>query len=478
LFPLDLELAIGSDYSLRRQSDPVGASACGVREPNTDALAVAGAGSNSEASDIKLWLRLGRGSEARRVRVGDRPIQIGTAQHNDLVLWDKAVSAEHCRIEPGDGALFIRDLDSRNGTHVQGVRVSLCDLRPGVGVRIGRTELVVVEQRERHSSTSDTSPMVAASNAMRQVLEDARRWSTLPWPVLVQGESGVGKEGVANALHTGGSRARKPFVALNAGGLPRELVESELFGHERGAFTGATHGHRGVFEQADGGTLFLDEIGELPLDLQARLLRVLETGEIRRVGAETCLRVDVRLVCATHRDLSAMVQRGEFRGDLYYRIARLVIEVPPLRERPEDIAALVDHFLLQMAPDVGKRELSPDAYGRVLAYPWPGNARELRNILSTASATTSSEQIDAVDVELALRRMGAAEAHGAVTLATLQSAVAAQKGNKAAAARVLGIARSTLRDRLRQGADTAGPAKASPTSTAGQTHPADRRPRS
>jgi len=451
VFPLDHELAIGADYSLRRSSIQRVTGATGVREPSTESLAIGVAAAERNDSESKLWLRLGRGAEVRRVRIDHHPVRIGTAQHNDLVLWDRAVSAEHCRIESGGNGLLLRDLGSRNGTHVQGVRIARCDLRPGMGVRVGRTELVVVEENERRATDSRLRVMVAASDAMRQVMDDARRWSALSWPVLVLGESGVGKEGVANALHTSGPRASMPFVALNAGGLSRELVESELFGHERGAFTGAATGHRGVFEQADGGTLFLDEIGELPLDLQARLLRVLETGEIRRVGGESSLRVDVRLVCATHRDLSAMVSKGTFRSDLYYRIARLMIEVPPLRERPEDIAALVDHFLLQMAPDVGKRALTPDAHSRVVAYPWPGNARELRNVLSTASATTSSEQIDSVDVELALRRMGGAQVRDAATHATLLHTVNAHNGNIAAAARALGLARTTLRDRLRTG---------------------------
>lgn len=444
VFALDHELAIGNDYVLRRRSIDTCLNATGVREASTEALRL-----SAHEAQPRLWLRLGRGAEARRVRIEDRPIRIGTARHNDLVLWDRAVSAEHCRIEPGPGAIFLRDLESRNGTFVQGVRVALCDLRPGSGVRVGRTELLVVEEDDRPQHKSPPQVIVAASDAMQDVLNDVQRWSPLSWPVLVLGESGVGKEGVAHALHTQGPRAAMPFVALNAGGLPRELVESELFGHERGAFTGAASEHRGVFEQAHGGTLFLDEIGELPLDLQARLLRVLETGDVRRVGSETTLRVDVRLVCATHRDLHAMVAMGTFRRDLYYRIARLMIDVPPLRERSEDISALAIHFLKQMQHEVGKRSLTEEALTRLLAHPWPGNARELRNVLSTAAVATSSEHLDCIDVELALRRMGGMDAWEAITLKTLQTAVTAHKGNLAAAARALGIARSTLRDRLR-----------------------------
>jgi DNA-binding NtrC family response regulator len=283
---------------------------------------------------------------------------------------------------------------------------------------------------------------------MLQVLAEVQRMAALAWPVLVVGESGTGKEGIAFALHDRGPRSERAFVAVNAGGLPRELVESELFGHERGAFTGAAGHHRGVFEQANNGSLFLDEIGELPLELQARLLRVLETGEIRRVGAERTIAVDVRLVCATHRDLRAMVADGSFRQDLYYRIARLVLEVPALRARREDIPALAHHFLKQVASEVGGRELTAEALTRLLAYDWPGNARELRNVLCFAAAS-SGPYVEAGDIERALQRLGDVGLNRLPASETCRLTVAQYGGNKAAAARALGIPRTTLRDRLR-----------------------------
>jgi DNA-binding NtrC family response regulator len=245
--------------------------------------------------------------------------------------------------------------------------------------------------------------------------------------------------------------------------LARELVESELFGHERGAFTGAVATHRGAFEQADGGTLFLDEIGELPLELQARLLRVLETWEVRRVGSESSVAVDVRLVCATHRDLRKLVHAETFREDLYYRLARLVVTVPPLRERPEDVEALADHFLREIENDVGKKVLSREARDRLLVYPWPGNARELRNVLSAAAASSPSGRIEWADIGRAMDRVAGPHCEsrqGSTPHAALHQVLEQHRGNVSAAARTLGMPRSTLRDRLRGLARTGPPAGA------------------
>jgi DNA-binding NtrC family response regulator len=211
-----------------------------------------------------------------------------------------------------------------------------------------------------------------------------------------------------------------------------------------------------VFEQAEGGTLFLDEIGELPLSLQARLLRVLESGQVRRVGAESERRVDVRVVCATHRDLRAMALSGSFRLDLYFRIARVVLEVPPLRVRPEDTRALAQHLLAELEPLCGKRELATDALGLLLDYPWPGNVRELRNVLSAAAALGAAPSIERHDIARVLERLGGQGASARPSADALREAVAQHGGNLTAAARALGVARSTLRDRLRQAGPEAG----------------------
>ncbi|MFW6051045.1 MAG: sigma 54-interacting transcriptional regulator [Myxococcota bacterium] len=434
-------LPLGRHHSLVRLPEAASVNAAPA-EGRTEELVCA------DASPVSLVVVVGWGAEARRVPLRDRPIMVGADAGNDMVLSDRAVSGQHCRLERDGAEVVVRDLGSRNGTWVEGVRVGTARVGAGTRLRVGRTDLMIVP-RGRPVGARDAG-LVAQSAAMLGVLGEVERLARLSWPVLVEGESGSGKEGVARALHDRSPRAARPFVALNAGGLPRELIESELFGHERGAFTGAVGTHRGVFEQADGGTLFLDEVGELPLAMQARLLRVLETWDVRRVGGESAVRVDVRLVCATHRDLRAMVGDGSFRRDLYYRVARLVVQVPPLRERPEDVRALADHFLRTMEAEVGRRTLEEPAVERLLAHRWPGNARELRNVLSAAAAATPSQVIRAEDVARAIERMGNAVELPAESAEGLRALLQRHRGNVAAAARSLGVPRSTLRDRIRR----------------------------
>jgi transcriptional regulator with AAA-type ATPase domain len=390
-----------------------------------------------------LSLVSGHGPGARAFHVGVAPVSVGGAADNGIALSDRAVSQYHCRIEPSSRGVSIRDLGSTNGTWVDGLRIRRHELRPGAVVRVGRTELRVVRR-----GGEPASEVVVESSAMLSVMAEVDRLAGLPWPVLIRGETGVGKEHVARALHERGRRKNGPFVPLNGGGLPRDLMESELFGHERGAFTGAVQTHRGAFEQAHGGTLFLDEVAELPPDLQTRLLRVLETWHVRRVGSETARRVDVRLVCATHRDLRRLVQEGRFRADLYYRIHRLVVEVPPLRFRPDDVGFLAEHFLRQMEPAIGERRLEPQSIDRLQAYAWPGNVRELRNVLELAAVDCDGAVIDIAAVDRSLRRISEPSV-SRPSAGCLREALEQYGGNISAAARALGIPRSTFRDRLK-----------------------------
>jgi two-component system response regulator HydG len=298
--------------------------------------------------------------------------------------------------------------------------------------------------------------LVGDSRAMQLLRAEVRRYAPRNATVLVFGETGSGKELVARALHLASPRVPCPFVAVNVATLRRELIASELFGHERGAFTGALSRHRGAFEQAHTGTLLFDEIGELALDTQADLLRVLETGEVRPVGSDRSYSVNVRLIASTHCDLAAMVEAGRFRQDLYYRLHVLPVVTPPLRERLDDVPALVAHLLHGLRVDVGERRLTEAALRQLQRYPWPGNVRQLLNVLRRATARTDANVIDANAIDDALavepraRLAMTLPAHSPLPLTRedIDAALRKTMGNVARAARHLGVPRSTLRNRV------------------------------
>ena len=309
---------------------------------------------------------------------------------------------------------------------------------------------------------SDRDAMVGDSPALRHVLEQIAQVSTTDSTVLIQGETGTGKELVARAIHERSPRRERPLVKVNCAALPRDLVESELFGHEKGAFTGATQQRRGRFELADGGTLFLDEAGELPLEAQAKLLRVLQEREFDRVGGTRSLRTDVRVIAATNRDLHARVAAGGFRADLYYRLNVFPILVPALRERRDDIPGLVRHFAAKAARKLGRTldGISPAFVERAGAYDWPGNIRELENLVERAIIMSNGGVLDAVELFLQAPPSGQAPsvAAGDATLEEMERAhirrvlertrwvIEGERG----AARILGLNPSTLRGRLRK----------------------------
>ncbi len=335
-----------------------------------------------------------------------------------------------------------------------------------------RAELVRENTRLRRQvrSLSATDELVGNGPALTRLRDLVARVAPTGATVLITGETGTGKELVAQAIHAASPRADGPFVAVNCAGFTDTLLESELFGHERGAFTGADRTRQGVFEAAHHGTLFLDEAGEMPLTLQAKLLRVLMGGEVLRVGSSVPRQVDVRILAATNRDLEAEVRRGAFREDLYYRLAVFPIEVPPLRQRRDDIPALVDHLLARIARDLKMppRPLAPAAMAKLLAYDFPGNVRELRNLVERASILASGDRVEAADLPLpdaddaAATRLGdgvAAAVPAATELRTTLEAVerglitralAAADGVQAEAARQLGLSRSALAYRLKR----------------------------
>jgi len=251
--------------------------------------------------------------------------------------------------------------------------------------------------------------MIGQSDSMQEVFEAVHRVATVRSNVILRGESGTGKELVARAIHYMSPRAKKPFVKFNCASIPEGLLESELFGHERGAFTGATAMRKGRFELADGGTIFLDEIGDLPLALQPKILRVLQEREFERVGGERTIRVDVRLVAATSRDLEGLVSEGQFREDLYYRLNVVPIFLPPLRERREDIPLLTEFFLHRFNEENGRSvTITPAVLDVLLGYDWPGNVRELENVIERLVVMSRSDRITVQDLPLSIRRMKSA----------------------------------------------------------------------
>ncbi|MGI5864102.1 MAG: sigma 54-interacting transcriptional regulator [Myxococcales bacterium] len=310
----------------------------------------------------------------------------------------------------------------------------------------------------REAVASSFEPPVAESPAMREAMRVAAAAAQVPSTVLVRGETGTGKEVIARAIHALGPRARGPFVAINCGAIPAELAESELFGYEKGAFTGASSTRAGAFEQADGGTLFLDEIGELPAPLQVKLLRVLQERVVHRVGGRGLVPVDVRVIAATHRDLAAMVKAGEFREDLYWRLDVLKIELPPLRERREDVLPLAERFLARLSAQLGRRAEGFTAQAReaLRACAWPGNARQLANAIERALVLKQAPgpiglgdlpaEVTAVECPSGVPATGRALADLVHALEREQIVLALKRarGVKSAAAEALGISRPTL----------------------------------
>jgi DNA-binding NtrC family response regulator len=315
---------------------------------------------------------------------GDR-CSIGSHPSNDLVLKDSTVSRFHCEIRVEVRGARVRDLDSMNGTLVDGTSVLECWLRGGSLVRVGRTtlrfELAADSNRLPVSERTRFGSLVGHSVAMRTLFAMLERAAASDATVLLEGETGTGKQGAAEAIHRESTRRAGAFITVDCGGLPENLLESELFGHEKGAFTGATGRRIGAFEEASGGTLFLDEIGEMPQDLQPKLLRALEQREVRRVGTNQYVPIDVRVIAATNRDLRAEVNAGRFRSDLYFRLAVVKIGLPPLRHRPEDVPALVESILDVLAPPAEARDrlLDPQFIANLVHAAWPGNVRELKN---------------------------------------------------------------------------------------------------
>ncbi len=319
-----------------------------------------------------------------RTAVISERMTIGSADGAHVVIADPTVSRLHAELEPRPDGLWVRDLKSKNGTWVKGVFVVEARLSFEQEVRLGSVALTLAREaqssREPASGRKAFGPLLGRAPSMRRLFATLERVAATDYSVLIQGETGTGKELVARALHEESARREQPFIVVDCAAIPESLIESQLFGHARGAFTGALAPREGDFEAAAGGTIFLDEIGELPPSVQPKLLRVLESRTVRRVGESQSRPVDVRIISATHRDLLAMVGAGTFREDLYFRLASVPVRIPPLRERLEDVPLLVQRFL----PPDRSGVLPADLGAELAERRWPGNVRELRNFVERA----------------------------------------------------------------------------------------------
>lgn len=433
------------------------------------------------------------GGYVRFVLAGDR-LTIG--RQGDLLLSHASVSRNHALLERRDDGWVVSDLGSRNGTTVNGVSIQRHRLCNGDVVGFGRMKLRFdvegfdsVQESETCMMTFETftnvlpesaQSLVGRSDALKGAMQIARRAAKSKATVLIFGESGTGKELFAHLVYEESDRRKKPFIPVHSSAIEPNLLGSTLFGHEKGAFTGAVSQKKGLFEEADGGTIFLDEIGELSADMQVKLLRVLQEGEFMRVGGTAPLHVDVRVICATNRDLAAAVKAGTFREDLYYRLNVIKISLPPLRERAGDVVDLVRHFIDLLG---GKtRSISDEALASLSQYAWPGNVRELRNVMERALVLSEHDRLELSDfppeivgdgpedrsVSAAapstqpssgceeLRRPADSQQSTLNSLAEMerryiQSVLEQCNGNKRLAAERLGISRSTLYEKLREG---------------------------
>jgi DNA-binding NtrC family response regulator len=432
--------------------------------------------SESDSTDPTAALRTGSAARTLKIRdaelaVVEGPdagqvfalprglVRVGKAKDGDVVLADASVSRAHFTLEDRAEGWLLRDLGSTNGTQLNGLLVREAYVPAGATIAAGATTLRFQSRESSFviepSRASSFGELIGSSLRMRELFGILERVAPTELAALLLGETGTGKELIARAIHEASPRRAAPFGVFDCASVEPSLIGAALFGHRKGSFTGATEDRKGAFRAAHGGTLFIDELGELPLDLQPRLLRVLERREVQVLGDDTAVRVDVRVVAATHRDLRALVTEGKFRKDLYYRLAGVVIDVPALRERAGDVVPLARTFLERARP--GTR-LSPGACARLEAHSWPGNVRELRAAMDRAAVLGRGPELTERDLMLepgpeAPATAGPGAGRGprsleAVEREAIEEALRATGWNRNQAARILGIAAKTLREKI------------------------------
>ncbi len=383
-----------------------------------------------------------------RLALGE--VVIGSDTSCDVVVEDGAVSRRHCAVQLDEAGVRVRDLGSKNGTRLSGARIVEALWEPGQVLQLGSTKLTLElgpQPTEVPLATSNRFGSVLGSGvAMRALFAVLERAVKTDTTILITGETGTGKDLVARSLHDLGARREHPFVVCDCGALAPDVVEAELFGHTRGAFSGAAEARAGLFQAAHKGTLFLDEVGELPPELQPKLLRALETRKVRPVGSTSEVPIDVRVLAATHRDLRGAVKKGAFREDLFFRLSVLEVRVPPLRERRDDVPMLVEELLAQQTPKLGLADLPPNALKLLQAYTWPGNVRELRNVVERLVVTRELSGLGQAAGAETLRPWHDARGDAIARFEAeyVQRALLQTGGNIAAAARALGVSRQLV----------------------------------
>jgi DNA-binding NtrC family response regulator len=348
-------------------------------------------------------------NRGKKLTLNKNLTKIGKRETNDLIIVDKTVSRNHIEIEYAADSFLLRDLDSTNGTFLNGSRVKEAYLTPGDQIKVGNTtiEFVAFDEKVKiePSEKEEFGQMVGKSRKMRQIFSILEKISPTNATVIIEGETGTGKDLVARAVHDASHRKDKPFVVFDCSSVAPNLIESELFGHEKGAFTGAIKSRQGAFEAANGGTIFLDEIGELTGDLQPKLLRALEQREIKRVGSNVPIKIDVRVICATNKNLRREVDEERFREDLYYRLSVVKVSLPPLRDRTEDIPLIteriltVGHFNKKQDGSLIVTKVEDDALKSLSRYQWPGNVRELSNLIQRAVSFADGSSITKANLD-------------------------------------------------------------------------------
>ncbi len=406
-------------------------------------------------SEIVLAVKEADGTDYERSFAASKII-IGSGKSSDFSVTDQFASRCHARIESGPSGIYLIDLNSTNGTIFEGKKIELQKLGDVGYFTVGRTKIHFSVRLKKNKVCPIRShrfgAMTGTTRAMRVVFSVIEKAAPSDAPVCITGESGTGKELVAREIHALSERVNRPFVAVNCAAIPPNMIESQLFGHERGSFTGATERHAGFFEQAMGGSIFLDEIGDMPLELQGRLLRVLETGMVRRLGAKSEIPVNARLICATNKDLKRMSSEGYFRQDLFFRIYVVPISLPALRDRRADIEPLAKQFLEEASPNGARLTLTKAAIKKLCSHEWYGNVRELKNTIIRAVAMRSGDEIDESGIEFISVECVYSNDNNfnENERAYLINNIKDCRGNITLAAKQMGIARTTLQSKLKK----------------------------